>query len=423
MKKIPLASLAAAAVLILIIATAIAYHSLDKAPLQMKSTLSGASFAATNKAEFIAANRTKIMRSADAALRAKPIRITDYPAPKSPGGPRDYFSNAPYEWPDPAQAPAATASTSTPYVRIDGMTNPAGFVQHKLALRSLSATVAALAAGYELTGDERYAAKAADLFYAFFIDPAARMNPSLEYAQTVPGAERGRSFGIIESLPLIEAARSAEVLHGAKSFTPDLEARLKRWFQDYLDWMTLGKHGQSVAARINNQSVSYYLQVAEFSRFVGDTALLESTRMRFKSFLLAQMAPDGSFPAELDRTRPYNYSLFQFDNMSMLATILSTKKDDLWKYSLSDGRGMKKAAAYIYPYIADKSKWPYPHDVSSWDTLPGKRPGLVFAGLALRDKKLLRLWSKLPEAQGQAQATTPQNGAAVTQLILWFNMK
>jgi Alginate lyase len=61
------------------------------------------------------------------------------------------------------------------------------------------------------------------------------------------------------------------------------------------------------------------------------------------------MKPNGSFPLELARTRPYSYSLFNLDIMTTLCRIASPKDEDLLKFSLPDGRGIAKAIAFMYP--------------------------------------------------------------------------
>ena len=85
--------------------------------------------------------------------------------------------------------------------------------------------------------------------------------------------------------------------------------------------------------------------------------------------LLQQMAPDGSFPRELARTKPYGYSLFNLEAMATICQILSTPEDDLWTFELADGRGMERAMEFMVPYIRNKRSWPRPPDVmydSSW---------------------------------------------------------
>ena len=94
------------------------------------------------------------------------------------------------------------------------------------------------------------------------------------------------------------------------------------------------------------------------------------------------MAQDGSFPRELVRTKPYSYSIFNFDVMSGLAQSLKGGDPELTTFVLPDGRGLARAAAFLYPYLEDKSKWSFPHDVEHLDSLPVRSQGLLFVGLA-----------------------------------------
>ena len=104
---------------------------------------------------------------------------------------------------------------------------------------------------------------------------------------------------------------------------------------------------------------------------------------------------DGSFPEELRRTKPYGYSLFNLDAMAILAQTLTTKEDNLWTWQMPDGRGMAKAMAWMYPFIADKRKWAKPPDVMYDKEWPVRQPCLVFAGVALDQPEYLELWKKL----------------------------
>jgi hypothetical protein len=108
-----------------------------------------------------------------------------------------------------------------------------------------------------------------------------------------------------------------------------------------------------------------------------------------------QMAPDGSFPLEIARTKPYGYSLFNLDAMAMICEILTTPQDNLWTLQLRDGRGMAKGMEFMFPYMAEKAQWPYKPDVMYFDQWPVRQPSLMFAGLALKRAEYLDLWRRL----------------------------
>jgi hypothetical protein len=198
---------------------------------------------------------------------------------------------------------------------------------------------------------------------------------------------------------------------------PELVSGLRKWFGDLADWMVTSKNGQDEAKAKNNHSVAYFLQLAVYAQFAGDEKKVAECRRQFKEvFLPNQMGPDGSFPLELKRTKPYGYSIFQLDNMATLATILSTPDENLWTLRLGDGRGMAKAAGYLYPYLADKSKWPLKPDVQAWEGWPARQPALLFAGIALGDRKYIDLWRKLPADPTDAEI---RRNIAITQPVLW----
>ena len=72
------------------------------------------------------------------------------------------------------------------------------------------------------------------------------------------------------------------------------------------------------------------------------------------------MDSDGSFPKELARTRSLSYSLMNMDAFTTLCEIAHHRGVDLWNYEQEDGRGMRKAMAFIAPYVRDPSKWTHP---------------------------------------------------------------
>src|SRR6516162_4714684 len=107
-----------------------------------------------------------------------------------------------------------------------------------MAMRNMQDAVAALAAAYAITGDDKYPRKAAQFIRVFFLDPQTRMNPNLQYAQAVLGSSTGEPYGIIDTLHLAELAVAVPYLEKSRAFEPVVDRGLKQWFTDYIQWIT-----------------------------------------------------------------------------------------------------------------------------------------------------------------------------------------
>src|SRR6516162_5425122 len=338
-----------------------------------------------SKFDLAAIERPRVIKAANRYLNEAPVTVTASGSPRSAGGKHDFFSEGDYWWPDPA-------NPKGPYIQRDGMTNPDNFVEHRRAMIRLSLAVPALAAAYKITRDRKYAEHAATHLRAWFVDESTRMNPNLQYAQAIQGRFTGRGTGIIDTLHLVEVARAAWQLNLKP---PDLAA-VRAWFASYTEWMATHPYGIAERDAKNNHGTCWCTQVAAFAQLTGNAAQTDYCKTRFKTVLLPnQEAADGSFPEELRRTKPYGYSIFNLDAMSILVQTLTTKDDDLWKWQLTDGRGMARAVAWMFPFLADKKKWPKEPDVMYFDQWPVRQPSLLFAGLALGKPEYLALWRKL----------------------------
>lgn len=332
----------------------------------------------------------RILHAANAALAEAPVTITASSSPRSSGGAHDFYSEGDYWWPDPAHP-------GGPYIQRDGLTNPDNFVAHRRALVRFSVQVPALVAAWKISGERRYAEHAAAHLRAWFIDPATRLNPNLQYAQAISGRSTGRGIGIIDTVHLVEVARAIEVLQTGDVLTADEQVQIKRWFTDYLQWLTTSKNGQDERDARNNHGSCWLLQVAAFAHLTGNQQLLAYARDRYKTVLLpTQLAADGSLPLELKRTKPYGYALFDLEALAALCQILSTPEDNLWTYATPDGRSIAKAVAWMVPYIRDKRLWPLPPDVMYDKEWPMRQTSLLFAGRALGKPDYLALWAGLP---------------------------
>lgn len=364
--------------------------------------------------EVTAVLKDQVLSQAAWALKEQPVTVTASASPRSAGGKHDFFSEADYWWPDPAQPDG-------PYIQRDGQTNPDNFVAHRHAMIRLSRIVGALASAYVITGDNKYVTHALRHAKAWFVDTTTLMNPSLLYAQAIKGKVTGRGIGIIDTIHLMEVVQGLLVMENSSAADKALYVAIRKWFADYLTWLTTHQYGKDEMNAENNHGTCWVMQVASFAKFTGNRDLISFCRERYKTVLLpSQMAEDGSFPRELKRTKPYGYSLFNLDAMTMVCQILSDNKEDLWQYKTSDGRSIEKGIRFLFPYVQDKSRWPFSKDVMYWDNWPVAHPFLVFGAQAHHEKTWMETWKKLDR---DPQVDEVIRNLPVRNPVIWFNKK
>lgn len=328
-----------------------------------------------------------ILKNAAWAMKQEPVTVTAESSARSAGGKHDFYSEGDYWWPDPQ-------NPDGPYIQKDGMTNPQNFVAHRLAMIRFSKIIGALASAYKLTGEEKYVKQAMRHLQAWFINETTKMNPNLLFAQAIKGRFTGRGIGIIDTIQLMEVAQGAIVME--KVLDAGVLAGTRKWFAAYLEWLMTHQYGKDEMNATNNHGTCFTMQVASFAKLCQDVKLMDFCRDRYKNVLLPnQMAADGSFPRELGRTKPYGYSIFNLDAMTTLCQILSVKADNLWTYKTADGKSIDKGIDYLYPFVADKSKWPLKPDVMYWENWPVAQPFLVFGANAYHRADWLNTWKKL----------------------------
>jgi hypothetical protein len=373
--------------------------------------VSGIKPSAKFEREIIRLLRKETIARADKVLTESPQTITMFVCPRSAGGIHDFYSEGDYWWPDPA-------NPEGPYIQRDGMTNPDNFIEHRKAMIRLSQIVGSLASAYKITGDEKYVRQAFVHINAWFVNPDTRMNPSLLYSQAIRGRFTGRGIGIIDTIQLMEVAQGIIAMQNAGSIDKELLEAVKSWFADYLKWLTTHQYGKDEMNAKNNHGTCWVMQVASFAKLTGNTEILDFCRKRYKEILLPdQMAEDGSFPLEIKRTKPYGYSIFNLDAMTMICQILSDNKNDLWNWQTPDGKSIRKGIDFLWPFVADKSKWTYNHDVMYWENWPVAQPFLVFGASKFTEKKWLTTWSSLehfPEVEEVIRNLPVRNP------IIWF---
>lgn len=352
------------------------------------SSLSAFTPPSSFKSQVILTLKDQVLAEAKWAMKQQPITVTTTGSQRSNGGKNDFYSEGDYWWPNPTNPDA-------PYIQKDGLTNPENFVAHRLAMIRFSQVIGALASAYQLTGDEKYVNQAVKHIDAWFIHPSTRMNPNLQYAQAIKGVATGRGIGIIDTIQLMEVVQGLQVMQKSKSLPKATIEGAKNWFSDYLTWLTTHQYGIDEMNAKNNHGTCWVMQVACFAKFTNNTKLIAFCKKQFKEVLLPkQMEKDGSLPLELKRTKPYGYSIFNLDAFTTICQLLSTPKDNLWTYQTPEGLSIKKGVLFLYPYLADKNKWPYAKDVMYWDNWPVAQPSLLFAAFAYQSEGFFETWKK-----------------------------
>jgi len=297
----------------------------------------------------------KLERDAEKAMSAGPFSVVTKEKTPPSGDRHDYMSQAPYFWPNPK------SPNGLPYISRDGERNPEiNQITDHQNLDRLESSVQALALAYYFKGEEAYAAKAGSLLRAFFLDPATRMNPNLQYAQFIPGVNTGRGIGLIETRGLTNVVDAIGLLAESKALTEADQRGLQEWFGKFLQWMLESKNGRDEAAAMNNHGTYWDVQAVSFAMFVGKNDLAKQIVETAKQKRIAQqIEPDGRQPLELARTKAWSYSNGNLDGLMLLARLAESVNVDLWNYQTKDGRSIRRALEYLYPYSVGDQKWTY----------------------------------------------------------------
>ena len=326
----------------------------------------------------------RLLDDANAALAVPLIAVTQKRTLLAPSNdPHDYFSLSPYWWPD------TTKADGLPYIRRDGVTNPESkrdLDQPRVA--ALGRNLQTLSLAWYLSGDERYARRAAEQLRAWFLDPATRMNPHLRFAQLVRGNPRERGSGIIDTRWFIEAVDAAMLLEGSLQWSAEDARALRQWFGEYLSWLRTSPNGKHEQAAKNNHGSWFAAQTAAYALYTGDTALARTIIEEVKPRIGAQITTDGQQPIELLRTQSMHYAAFNIEALSRLAEMGRHVGVDLWGYQAPSGGSIRRAIDHLAAHVGSPSTWPGQQIVAI--DLPEmlihlRRAGTVYGGAVYSD--------------------------------------
>jgi len=295
-----------------------------------------------------------LKKQAEDALKMNPVSVMDKELTPVSGNKHDYMSQAPYFWYD------STKPNGLPYIRRDGVRNPEiNKITDRTYIGRLENATRILSLVYYLTGDNKYADKAAILLRHWFINEATKMNPHLEYGQAIPGINHGRGIGIIETRTLIGIVDAVGLLEGSVSWTTTDTKAMQDWYAKYLDWLLTSKNGRDEHAAKNNHGTWYYAQAIDFALFSGNKELAGKLAEESKMRLDSQLTKEGEQPLELDRTNGLGYSTMNLQGWFDVAKLAEKAGVDLWKYKTPNGASIRLALDWLMPYALGEKKWTY----------------------------------------------------------------
>lgn len=300
----------------------------------------------------------KLIAEADKALAAEPASVVDKRSIPVSGDRHDYVSLARYWWPDPANPNGA-------YVRRDGNTNPDIESDRfdRAALARMVRDADTLALAYYYSDDRKYAAGAGRVIRTWFLDPATRMNPNMNFAQAVPGVSNGRAEGVLDGAGFIAAIDAAGLIAPSGALTPTEMTALEGWFSRYIDWMLKSPNGRAEGKASNNHGLWYDAQVARFALFARRPDVARRIVAAFPGQRLArQVDPSGALPKELTRTRSFHYSLYALDAAYTVADSATCLGIDLYRAE-ERSRSLRKATDYVAAYRGRSADWPHREQV------------------------------------------------------------
>ncbi len=300
----------------------------------------------------------EILHEADLALTWPTFTIVNNKVKGSMGAPNphDYFSTAPYYWPDPKKP------NGLPYIRRDGEHNPSRkAISDEYQERGMLDAVVNLSLAYRITGEEKYAASAATFLRAFFLDPKTGMNPNMNHAQAVPGQNTGRGIGIIDTLGFHVLTDSITLLGTSKAWDAKDRSGMKQWFRRYANWMMSSKNGKAERAALNNHGVTYDLQLV--SVLIASGNIQEARNILATSLpkrMDSQIRADGQMPLEEERRTSWHYCSMNLKYLCRNALVAQNLGINLWNHEAPNGTGsIKKAMLFLIPFIDHREKWKF----------------------------------------------------------------
>ena len=220
---------------------------------------------------------------------------------------KDYLSIPLYWWPNP------DTDNGLPYIRNDGFINPETLAidNDRQKLGKLSRDLECLSLSCFFTEKKGYGEAAKIRINKWFLDKKTSMNPNLNYSQCPPGKNIGNKSGVIDGYQFIRILDSILLLNYLKIINEHELAKLKKWFNDLLNWLLSNKNALKESNTDNNHAIYYDLQIIALSYFCKRMKICKDTIFKVKNKRIPNhININGHIPEELKRNRSFHYQAY-----------------------------------------------------------------------------------------------------------------
>lgn len=330
-----------------------------------------------------------IIENADTTLNQPVANVVDNGTLPPSGDPHDYYSYSPYWWPNPE-------NPNGPYIWRDGEVNPDRYSSDISQIEAMVNRVTSLVPAWYFTGDKRYAESAVVQLRAWFLEPATKMNPNVEFGQKRRGHHYNSPSGVLEAWRMRWVIDCAILLESFSGWTANDAKALRNWFSQFALWMVESPTGIEESMQPNNHGTWYNAQLILYALYGENFNLARKQLDGMPARIFFQVFIDGRQPQELIRTRSLNYSIFNARALLTVARLGRHLDYDLFAYRSLEGRSIGLAVDYMTPFILGEKEWPIvqlrPHSNTSaaqlyWNAAKG-----------FENRKYAHILRELPES-------------------------
>ncbi|MBS8225590.1 glycosyltransferase [Vannielia litorea] len=307
-------------------------HAPEKLALYCEETLSTLSAAPPDTAKGQLYSR--LLQEAELALQRPASSVTDKSIAPPGGTLHDYFPQAAeLEIPDdPGMAPALSDRV-------------------RLGEFIYDATILALAGAAAREGS--FSAGGAALVRRWFVEPATRMSPNLNFAELAPGGKAempGGRLAELRNLPVLLDAIRLLVRSGAMS--PEDKTGFDAWLAEYAGWIRAARDEVPEDRLACEIATGCELQQAAIAAYLSDVETLAQVFRRSRERLLVQFDAKGRPRGKSRAAKVPEVHLSNLLAWANLATIAEQCGDRLWDFSDGDGPILARAFGAVLDIIA-----------------------------------------------------------------------